>query len=247
MGVYHAIAHFFGTPSYAGAPRWLIGLVALYAMLEWALGRSDKLKANSTVALVAQFLGFVLGLIPGAGPLLAKAMEWLARPAGAPAQGAGGVVPLRSSGSSGRALVMVLAILVSAIMSIAVIVALAITLGGCAGTNANAPLNSPPTIGECNEDHAEAIGFTSTGFTLVSLGATTAAVSLEFSSASTAGKTLLGISIAAPLLGAAFAYAGTDASTRYTKRCSSAGAPPLPSPAPLVRDGEGRFVVGAAP
>lgn len=64
------------------APRWAwIGL-GLLMLVEWFLGWSHSVKANSLLGAIARLLHLVLGRIPVLGPLL----EAVARPAVVPAQ-----------------------------------------------------------------------------------------------------------------------------------------------------------------
>lgn len=61
-------------------PHYVYAIAVLYALVEWALGRSDKIQPNSALALIAHALLVVLARVPGVGPILA----WMAQPASPP-------------------------------------------------------------------------------------------------------------------------------------------------------------------
>jgi hypothetical protein len=61
-------------------PHYVWALLGLYSLLEWFLGWSKDVKANSLIGTIAGMLGAVLGKVPGVGPFLAL----VAAPAGSP-------------------------------------------------------------------------------------------------------------------------------------------------------------------
>lgn len=66
-----------------GSPAHYLYVVAGAILgLEWWLGRTDAVAANSTIALVAGLLETVLRLVPGVGPVLSTVAARIARPAG---------------------------------------------------------------------------------------------------------------------------------------------------------------------